>query len=119
MNAQSDKLSSFNPLFGTNHKFNGWDGLFLCRESHQFCWVGGHQHAFKISEGKSNLTISATSVFFSLKYDGQSNAKNGQLFRNGNRCLVGLKIGANIDFHWVINTCSLQKPWNSLKVAIE
>lgn len=28
MNATSDRLKSFNPLFGTNHKFNGWMDYF-------------------------------------------------------------------------------------------
>lgn len=33
MNTTSDKLKSFNPLFGTNHKFNGWMDYF---------YVGNH-----------------------------------------------------------------------------
>src|SRR5690606_32285082 len=33
MDTTSDKLNSFNPLFGTNHKFNGWMDYF---------YVGNH-----------------------------------------------------------------------------
>lgn len=33
MNSSDDKLKSFNPLFGTNHKFNGWMDYF---------YVGNH-----------------------------------------------------------------------------
>jgi hypothetical protein len=57
MNTTSDKLKSFNPLFGTNHKFNGWMDYF---------YVGNHINSvglvdlnlpLKYQKGKGTLQL--------------------------------------------------------------
>ncbi|MDP6922072.1 MAG: alginate export family protein [Lutibacter sp.] len=39
MNDTSSEVKSFVPLYGTNHKFNGWMDYFFCRKPRWFCWA--------------------------------------------------------------------------------
>jgi hypothetical protein len=56
MNTTSSKLKSFNPLFGTNHKFNGWMDYF---------YVGNHANSVGLLD--INGTVAYNNNRFSAK----------------------------------------------------
>lgn len=67
MNDTSDKIKSFNPLFGTNHKFNGWMDYF---------YVGNHAGSVGLIDintpliySKNKLTLKLIPHFFSAAAD--------------------------------------------------
>ncbi len=91
-NNTSNTVNSFNPWFGTNHKFNGWMDYF---------YVGNHSNSVGLTDIYATLTykkgkFSAKVIphLFSAAaniYSGTE--KNGCQFRNRNRHNYWLSIG--------------------------
>lgn len=98
MDATSSKLYSFNPLFGTNHKFNGWMDYFF---------VGNHINSVGLLDinlplkyQQDKITLQLVPHFFSSAanvVDSQGNKKDNYLGTEIDFSL-GYKIAANIDF---------------------
>lgn len=98
MDATSDKLNSFNPLFGTNHKFNGWMDYF---------YVGTHINSVGLLDlhvplkfQKEKITLQLVPHIFSSAanvVDDLGNKKNNYLGTEIDFSL-GYKIASNIDF---------------------
>jgi hypothetical protein len=98
MNDSSTKVKSFNPLYGTNHKFNGWMDYF---------YVGNHINSvgltdiyFTLSYQKNKFSANVTPHFFNASGDIYSglNKQNNKLGTEIDFSL-GYKVANNINFN--------------------
>jgi hypothetical protein len=58
-NATSNKNNSFNPLYGTNHKFNGYLDYF---------YVGNHANSVGLLDGFAKVSYTKNKLLYSLNY---------------------------------------------------
>ncbi|MDP2088847.1 MAG: alginate export family protein [Flavobacteriaceae bacterium] len=98
MNDSDTKIKSFNPLYGTNHKFNGWMDYF---------YVGNHANSvgltdlyFTLNYQKEKFTANVTPHFF--KSSGDIYA--GIIQKSANLgteidLSIGYKVANNINFN--------------------
>lgn len=98
MNDSSTKIKSFNPLYGTNHKFNGWMDYF---------YVGNHINSvgltdlyFTINYQKDKFSANITPHFFKSSAD----IYTGIIKKSANLgieidCSLGYKFSNNINFN--------------------
>lgn len=98
MDTTSDKLNSFNPLFGTNHKFNGWMDYF---------YVGNHINSVGLLDisvplkyQKEKVTLQLVPHLFSSAANVVDNLGNDKDQYLGTEIdfSFGYKIASNIDF---------------------
>lgn len=99
MNSTSSKIKSFNPLFGTNHKFNGWMDYF---------YVGNHINSvglldfyWPLSYQKGKLTLNLTPHLFSaaaMVADNFGNEKSNALGTELDFAL-SYKMAETVNFH--------------------
>ena len=85
MNDTSSKLKSFNPIFGTNHKFNGWMDYF---------YVGNHINSVGLTDIYATFAYSKNK--FSAKlvphfFSSAASIYSGGIKQNNN-------LGTEIDF---------------------
>ncbi len=98
MNDSSSDVKSFAPLFGTNHKFNGWMDYF---------YVGNHANSVGLSD--VNVTLAYKKDKFSAKliphfFSSAANVYNGTTKLNSNLgteidLVLGYKIAKDIAFN--------------------
>ena len=98
MDTTSDKLNSFNPLFGTNHKFNGWMDYFYV--ANHINSVGLLDISVPLKYQKEKVTLQLVPHLFSSAanvVDGLGTKKDNYLGTEIDFSL-GYKIADNIDF---------------------
>ncbi len=98
MDANSDKLNSFNPLFGTNHKFNGWMDYFYV--ANHINSVGLLDISVPLKYQKEKVTLQLVPHLFSAAANVVDNLGNKQDNYLGTEIdfSFGYKIADNIDF---------------------
>ena len=97
MNDISTKIKSFNPLYGTNHKFNGWMDYF---------YVGNHSNSvgltdlyFTLNYQKDKFSATITPHFFSASADVYSGStKQSNNLGTEIDFTLGYKVANNINF---------------------
>lgn len=97
MNDTSTKIKSFNPLYGTNHKFNGWMDYF---------YVGNHQNSvgltdlyFTLNYQKGKFSANITPHFFNAAGDIYSGTtKQSSNLGTEIDLSIGYKVANNINF---------------------
>lgn len=98
MDATSNKIKSFNPLFGTNHKFNGWMDYFYV--SNHINSVGLLDINLPLKYQKEKVTLQLIPHLFSSAatvVDRSGNKKDNYLGTEIDFAF-GYKIADNIDF---------------------
>lgn len=97
MNDTSTKVKSFNPLYGTNHKFNGWMDYF---------YVGNHTNSvgltdlyFTLNYQKNKFSANITPHFFKSAGDVYSGlVKQDNKLGTEIDLSIGYKVANNINF---------------------
>ena len=97
MNDTSTKIKSFNPFYGTNHKFNGWMDYF---------YVGNHQNSvgltdlyFTLNYQKGKFSANITPHFFNAAGDIYSGTtKQSSNLGTEIDLSIGYKVANNINF---------------------
>ncbi|MEO5788166.1 MAG: alginate export family protein [Gelidibacter sp.] len=98
MDTTSDKLNSFNPLFGTNHKFNGWMDYFYV--ANHINSVGLLDISVPLKYQKEKVTLQLVPHLFSSAanvFDNLGHKKDNYLGTEIDFSF-GYKIADNIDF---------------------
>lgn len=98
MDSTSDKLNSFNPLFGTNHKFNGWMDYFYV--ANHINSVGLLDISVPLKYQKEKVTLQLVPHFFSAAANvvDELGIKQDNYLGTEIDFSFGYKIAENIDF---------------------
>jgi hypothetical protein len=98
MNDTSTKVKSFNPLYGTNHKFNGWMDYFYV--NNHINSVGLTDLYFTLNYQKDKFSANVTPHFFNASGDIYSGlTKQSNNLGTEIDFSIGYKVSNNINFN--------------------